>query len=102
MSSKELEKMIQKAQAEAEKEKAKIKETKDEYEIPCYQVTETLTKIDGETWEHVYNVYGSEGEAAKYSAAHKKWWGDNLVVLGVSPLIVNGHTYYQPGFNVWD
>ena len=51
----------------------------------------------------INNIYFKTVAAAKEAGIGVvKAWGPNKVYLGCSPVVVNGQTYYENGFNVWD
>jgi len=56
----------------------------------------------GEEVSYKSKLYKNRKAAAEAGAKAREEWGSNLVYLGSSPVEVNGETYYENGFNVWD
>jgi hypothetical protein len=75
------------------------------------KVHETETSVEfmrsfvtkaGEEVGYKLTFYKSREAAGKAGKKAREVWGSNLVYLGSSPVEVNGETYYENGFNVWD
>jgi len=56
----------------------------------------------GETFEMNHTYYKTREAASKAGAEAREAWGSNLVFLGSSPKEINGETFFENGFNVWN
>jgi hypothetical protein len=68
------------------------------------KVHETETEVTFHRGGDTFNwTYYKTREAAAEAAREKcESWGSNLVYLGSSPVTINGETYYENMFNVWN